>query len=179
MSKLSVNSSWAFWWTFVSVTVLWLRKQQQQQWQHIKERKGREAGSSLSTESAGWKSSTCKQSPSTQEAVLSINQQHTRSRRIRLVLRALSLWCLHVLLMSSRYPSVLLPPVDWGAPCVSVGSGDKMDPGVLSRLFRLWLYTGWKSLGKMSRIFSDNILLNEGNLGNSVVRFPRWHTFLS
>lgn len=76
VSKLSVNSSWTFWWTFVSMTVLWLRKQQQQQWQHIKERKGREAGSSLSTKSAGWKSSTCKQSPSTQEAVLSINNTH-------------------------------------------------------------------------------------------------------
>lgn len=74
MSKLYLNSSKD--WTFVSITVLCLRKQQQQQWQHIKEGKERETLLGLSTKSAVWKSSTCKQSCSAQEAVLSIKNTH-------------------------------------------------------------------------------------------------------
>lgn len=47
-----------------------LRKQQQQQGQHLKE------GKESETKLAGWNSATCKQSPSAQEAVLLANNTH-------------------------------------------------------------------------------------------------------
>lgn len=130
--------------------------------------------------SAGWKSSHL-QTISFHTGGCAINQQHTRSCRIWLFLQALSLWSLHVLLSSSSYPSVLLPPVDWGGGLhVWVWEWWQMDPGVFvpSSLHLTWCYTSWKSLGKFHG-FSQRFVENEENLENSVVWFPHEHTFLS
>lgn len=116
MNKLYLNSSKD--WTFVSITVLCLRKQQQQQWQHIKEGKERETLSSLSTKSAVWKSSTCKQSCSRRLCYQS--RTHMFSEVLGLLPGSfcLELACSPHFLQVSQCP----PTSGWlGAPGLSVG----------------------------------------------------------